>query len=498
LTRFSVGAWGSGRRFLPREAPHRHGVRGKIFALSSRADSSTITGIAAPRAGEAPRGPALYVVLDARRPLAAPSRHRLDGLERVQLGRGDARAAVRAGSSLAITLDDARVSRAHARLTRDGDSWFVEDQESKNGTLLGEARLGGRRLLRDGDVLTVGNTLLLFRERAATAEDAVDLVVDGAAAPGLATLIPALADGFADLVRLAPTDAPVCVLGETGTGKELVARACHALSGRSGPFVAVNCAALPGALVEGELFGWKKGAFTGADEERAGLVRTAGGGTLFLDEIGELPPGPQAAILRVLQEREVLPLGARRAEKVDVRVVSASNRDLPRLVETGHFRADLWARLAGFALRLPPLAERREDLGLIVAALLRRLVPDRGARLSLTVESARALLAAPWPLNVRGLENAVRVALARAAGDVLDVRVDDTPGPRAGTPLPAPRPAADGAEASRWDRRRAELVALLDKHAGNVAAVARELGRDRTTVYEWMKRLGVDGERFRR
>src|SRR5262249_11502013 len=152
----------------------------------------------------------------------------------------------------------------------------------------------------------------------------------------------------------------------TGTGKEVIARSVHQLSRRPGPFVPVNCGALPTGLVESELYGHKRGAFSGADRDRVGMVQSANGGTLFLDEGGDLPPGSQASLLRFLQQREVTPLGARKPEPVDVRVISATNQDIPALVEKGKFRADLWARLSGFVTRLPPLRSRREDLGLLL------------------------------------------------------------------------------------------------------------------------------------
>src|SRR5207244_11071980 len=224
------------------------------------------------------------------------------------------------------------------------------------------------------------------------------------AAPGIATIAPAMSSALVPLAAIARTALPAIVLGESGTGKELIARALHALSGRRGPCQAINCAAIAQTLLESELFGCRRGAFSGATEGRPGLFRAADGGTLFLDEIADLPMLAQAALLRVLQESEVLPVGATRPVHVDVRVVAAAQRDLRSLAAAGRFRPDLLARLDAFTVALPPLRERREDLGLLCAALLRRLAPDRCERLRLEPDAARALLHHAWPLNVRELE----------------------------------------------------------------------------------------------
>jgi len=179
------------------------------------------------------------------------------------------------------------------------------------------------------------------------------------------------------------------IRGHSGTGKEVLARAVHELSGRRGRFVAVNCGGLVESLVQSELFGYRRGAFSGATEDRPGVIRTANAGTLFLDEIGDMPSSSQAVLLRVLQEREVKPLGATEPIAVDIRVMSATHCDLEGLIAAGDFRADLYARLSGFEFRLPPLGERREDIGLLTARLLERAVP--GVQLELSPDAARAL-----------------------------------------------------------------------------------------------------------
>jgi transcriptional regulator with GAF, ATPase, and Fis domain len=283
--------------------------------------------------------------------------------------------------------------------------------------------------------------------------------------------------------------------GETGTGKEVAARAVHALSKRAGPFVPVNCGAIPVALVESHLFGHTRGAFSGAVRDEPGFVRAAHGGTLFLDEIGDLPPASQAALLRVLQEGEVIPVGTTRAVPVDLRIVAATHQQLEALVARGAFRADLLARLDGFTFALPPLRERREDTGLLVADLL-RATPD-AERLQLSSEVGRALLQYEWPLNIRELGHCLARACALAKGEHRlelrhlppQVRGALEPSPGADEPL-----GAEGSDA----RLRVQLEGLLAQHEGNVAEVARALGKARMQVHRWCKRFEIDPERYRR
>ena len=281
------------------------------------------------------------------------------------------------------------------------------------------------------------------------------------------------------------------VVGESGTGKELVARAIHALSLRSGPFQAVNCAALPMTLLESELFGARKGAFSGAAEDRPGLVRAADRGTLLLDEVADLAAPAQAALLRFLQESEVLPVGATRPIRVDVRVVAAAQADLRSLVAEGRFRADLFARLDAFTVRLPPLRERREDIGLLVAALLRKLAPERCEELRISPEAALALFRHSWPLNVRELEHSLAVALT--VGRDTTIEADHLPeGIRVGRSELVP-----GGDGDR-DRFREELLALLQRYRGNVAEVARAFGKGRMQIHRWARRYDIDLASFRR
>jgi DNA-binding NtrC family response regulator len=223
----------------------------------------------------------------------------------------------------------------------------------------------------------------------------------------------AMRDVFDRIRRIAPTNSTVVIFGESGTGKELVARAVHDQSPRKdGPFVAVNCASIPEPLIESELFGHEKGAFTGAVGTHAGLVETAEGGTLFLDEIGELPSSAQARLLRVLQDSEVRRVGASKSRKIDVRVLSATHRDLPQRIREGHFREDLYFRLRVLEIRLPPLRERREDLPALAAFLLEKTCKRLGKAVPvLSPEALSAVSTHPWPGNVRELENALERAV---------------------------------------------------------------------------------------
>jgi transcriptional regulator with PAS, ATPase and Fis domain len=438
-----------------------------------------------------PPVPQLIIALDCDRPLAAPSRHVLDGLDEVRFGRGDA-SRVRAGNVLTVRFADPRISSDHGRLVRTPEGWTLEDPSSKNGCLV-NGRATRQHTLADGDVLELGRTLCVYRF-ARVVRGASDLDGDqlDAPAPGLATFVASLEQAFARLARIAATQVPVLILGETGTGKEVVARAVHDLSGRRGPFVPVNSGALPESLLEGELFGAKKGAFSGAIADRPGLVRSADGGTLFLDEIAELRAHSQVAFLRVLQEREVVALGETRAVKVDVRFCAATHRDIDEMVDSGEFRRDLHARLNGHAIELLPLRHRREDLGLLIRALLPS-IPD-GERAKLSTPAARLLFRYDWPGNVRELEKTLTSAVA-LAGD-RPIAPEDLP-ERLRDPRARVEPSATvstGDDASL----RAQLVARLEQHQGNVAAVARAMGKEPMQIRRWVRRFGLDLDSYRR
>jgi two-component system NtrC family response regulator len=292
---------------------------------------------------------------------------------------------------------------------------------------------------------------------------------------------------FAAIRKLARTDAPVLVVGESGTGKELAARAVHRLGERAeGPFVAINCGAIPENLLESELFGHEKGAFTGAHAQRKGRIELAHGGTLFLDEIGELPLALQVKLLRVLQERTLQRVGGRSDIVVDCRLICATNSDLKAATEQGRFRDDLYYRVAVVTLPLPPLRERGEDLFLLARTFLEREAARAKRKLSGFVpEALRALEAYRWPGNVRELENRVRRAVVMADG--REVRPEDLELPDVeGIPT-----AGRGLREARENVERDAIRMALARHAGNVSHAAAELGVSRPTLYGLMEKLGI-------
>jgi DNA-binding NtrC family response regulator len=385
--------------------------------------------------------------------------------------------------------DDSRVSRVHATIHRDpAGRLHIVDENSRNGTLV-NGRRAARAPLADGDVIEVGDSYLIVRAMPPQVRDApVPALVGISATTGAAR---------AAIFEVGPTTATVLLLAESGCGKEVAARALHQTSGRAGPFVAVNCSAIPESLAESQLFGQVSGAFTGATA-RPGLFRAAHGGTLFLDEIGDLPSVIQPKLLRVLEDHAVLPVGGTEAMPVDVRVIAATNQDIGGGTATPRFRGDLYARLAQFEIRLRPLRERREDVLLLVAHAL----GTRAARL--TPRLAAALLLHDWPFNVREVFSVAQQLQIKAAGaDLLDLPlVEDRIGPSA-TPGGLQPPArAESEPTSDEDREpipnRADLEAMLAAHDGVVAAVARTMRRSRKQVYRWISSHGLDVHHYRR
>jgi DNA-binding NtrC family response regulator len=386
------------------------------------------------------------------------------------------------------------MSAAHALVERRGDLWVFSDRGSSNGSRVGGASVT-TATLRDGDVLELASTFFRFRAALPTPFtapgdlDAASLAGLGAA---FGTVHPRLERDLEKLSRVAGSTVPVLLLGETGTGKEVLARAVHDASGRAGPFVAVNCGALPAGLVESLLFGHKKGAFSGATNDALGFVRSANGGTLFLDEIGDLPKAAQATLLRVLQEHEVVPVGEAHAVPATARVVAATHRPLTELVDAGEFRADLLARLAGFTFALPALRDRIDDIGVVLAEILRRIAGDRAPSLTLGAGAARHLLAYEWPSNVRELVQRVEVGLAVAVEDRLEELGERGPSQGKSLPAAAKRPSPES------DALRERIVASLSEHGGNVTHVGHALGTSRTQVQRWLKRFGLDPRAFRK
>ena len=412
-----------------------------------------------------------------------------------------------------LVLDDPSVSRVHARLTFEPgiDAYVLTDCGSSNGVHVGGVRLTSSRAVGVGDVIRLGEAVLVIAVAVALPDDDEDplgLLGDGAAMTGLRRTIR----------RVAPSALPVLVVGATGTGKELVARALHARSGRRGPFVAVNCAALAPTMVENALFGHRKGAYTGAIADQPGAFVAADGGTLFLDEIGDMPIEAQPKLLRALENGEVTAIGASAPATVDVRVVAATHVALGPAIEARRFREDLLARLAGVTLTTPRLAERRED----IAGLWTRLLPAEVRARPVAADVIEALSCHDWPRNVRELRRlAERMAVLHPDGARweladLDVElVEDLDRRRRGE-VAAPAAATDGGRARRGgdadddddDANDASdgdggddgdkvpmakdaLLALLTEHGGRVAEVARRARRNRKQIYRWMDAYGI-------
>ncbi|MFT3837369.1 MAG: sigma 54-interacting transcriptional regulator [Myxococcaceae bacterium] len=370
-----------------------------------------------------------------------------------------------------LMLDDATVSRRHAQLESSPQGLWVKDLGSKNGTFLHGTRVEGFVVRREAS-FTVGTTLL--RVSAVPKAQRPEITSFGEAlgsAPAMRTL-------FATLRRAAPTAANVLLLGETGTGKELLARGVHEHSPRRHrPFVVVDCGALAPTLTESELFGHVKGAFTGAQSDRAGAFAAAQGGTLFLDEVGELSLELQPKLLRALEARSVRRLGEDAPRQVDVRVVAATHRDLEKEVAAGRFREDLYFRLAVVVAKVPALRERRDDLPMLAQSILLRMKrPD--FELSSAV---RALFEAhPWPGNVRELRNVIERAVL---GDAVGA------------------PTAPGGGASKpFKEQKDELIEVFTRDyftrlyqecGGSVAELARRAGIARTYAHEVLKKYGL-------
>jgi len=299
-------------------------------------------------------------------------------------------------------------------------------------------------------------------------------------------------DLLAQARRVAASDASVCIFGQSGTGKELLARAIHRASPRAqAPFVAVNCGAIPEGLLESELFGHKKGSFTGAVSDRRGLFQAAQGGTLFLDEVGDMPLPLQVKLLRALEERKIRPVGSHENFDVDVRVISATHRKLEERIASGEFREDLFYRLNVVKLYIPALAERREDIPLLANHFLTRLAERyRKGHLGLAPEAMQLLVSAPWPGNVRQLLNVIEQAVALAATEVIPeslVRQALDAGDTALTPLDEARRAFE----------RDYLVRILKITGGNVTKAARLAGRNRTEFYRLLERHSLEPGMFK-
>jgi len=378
-----------------------------------------------------------------------------------------------------VHVEDSRVSRRHASLEPRHDGLFLRDGQSSHGTFVNAVRVpDGGVVARFGDVVRVGDTLLLV----------VADVERSAARPrrsegsrlGLAdTLVagPELAAVWDEARRAAGLREPVLVVGETGSGKECVARMLHGERENPGPFVALNVSAVPEALFESELFGFERGAFTGAEAGRAGAFREARDGVLFLDEVGELKLENQVKLLRALDTGQVRPLGSKGDVGVSARVVSATSRDLETACDTGDFRADLYYRLSGLVIRVPPLRERRGDILLIADEVLSQRSPG----LALSTDAAESLALARWEGNVRQLRHVVYQAADRASSE------------QARSVLPEHLASLARVEPDSRALTRDRIEQAFAQCGGIASHAARKLGVSRTTFYKALKRLREEG-----
>jgi DNA-binding NtrC family response regulator len=308
--------------------------------------------------------------------------------------------------------------------------------------------------------------------------------------PGLIALSPAMHDVLDLVERVAPTGATLLIRGESGTGKEVIAKAVHHASTRAArPFVAVNCGAVPETLLESELFGFTRGAFTGAVSGKLGLFEEAHGGTLLLDEIAEMPAALQVKLLRALQSGEIRRLGATQATTIDVRVIAATNRDLTAMIADGGFREDLFYRLNVIEIVLPPLRERREDIPALAEHFMARAVGKLGRDVRLSAEAVERLLCYPWPGNVRELENAIERAAILARGDTVTPE-DLPPHVAAGLTL-GPSPALPR-QTTLAETERDHILQTLERFGRNHSAAAEALGIGRTTLWRKLKEYGIE------
>ncbi|MEO1230826.1 MAG: sigma 54-interacting transcriptional regulator [Myxococcota bacterium] len=387
------------------------------------------------------------------------------------------------GEAADVVVEDAAMSRRHFSVMSDGDRIVLADLGSSNGTFVDGDRVSAPLELAPGTVIAAGGSL--WGLDPVLADEALP-VVDGASAVAVDEVIgtsPLAGRLRASLATVGPLEDNVLLLGPTGAGKEVSARAVHRLSGRSGRFVPVNCAALPPELADSALFGHIKGSFTGADASSDGFFRSAEGGTLFLDELGELPESVQAKLLRTVETKEVWPVGATSGHRLDVRLVGATHRDL-----TGEgFRSDLFARLSDWVLELPSLRHRLGD----PPVLLQHFLTELGRPCPVDREAIEALCVYDWPLNVREVVKlAQRLKVLVPAGEPITLQhLPEAMGRRLGDREgPPPEPATP---------TRAQLEAALGAARGNLTQLARDRGWHRTQLYRWLERHDLDPKDFR-
>lgn len=412
----------------------------------------------------------------------------LDGISKVRFGRvsGAELRDERQDDELDIRIPLGWVSGRHSelRIVRSGVGleFDLYDLDSRNGTHIERQAIPGMARLLPGHVFEVGRSFWMIRE-----VTQVDLAPEhvGALDPS-GTSNPTLCSILRTLMRLASSDVPLLLHGKTGVGKEVTARAVHKLSGRRGAFVATNLAALSDDRIDSILFGHRRGAFPGADEDRPGIFEQADQGTLFFDELGELSPAAQTKLHAALAEGRVMRVGEEQPRKFDVRVICSTLHDVRALVEAGKFRPDLYSRLAGFHASLPPLRRRREDLGVLTKAVYRS---RGGSQVKIATRAFRRILSHSWPFNVRELHQTLATAsiLAGTNGEISRDLLDDILASRRDMPQ-SPESVSE---------LRARLVSELAKTGGDTAEVARALARDQKEIHRWIERFEIETDAYR-
>jgi transcriptional regulator with GAF, ATPase, and Fis domain len=393
-----------------------------------------------------------------------------------------------------LVLGDETVSRVHFEIMRDAKGYLVRDLKSTNGTFLDGAEVK-EAYLRAGSVIAAGSCELKFTPF----EERIEILPSEKEALGeMVGKSSAMREIFGLVERIAPSDATVLIVGETGTGKDLIARSLHQLSPRrAAQFIVVDCGAVAGTLIESELFGHEKGAFTGAVTTRQGAFELASGGTVFLDELGELSLDLQPKLLRVLEQRELRRVGGQKTIKVDLRVIAATRKDLRSEVEKGKFREDLYFRLNVVPITAPPLRDRREDIPLLITAMLARLSPNA---IELTEGTRAALMAHDWPGNVRELRNVIERALA-LGGDpgMLVAPGVSEPATTRGAPHEPGLEFDPGASfrdtKEKWTElfERRYLTWLIRRADGNISKAARDADMDRKYLHKLLRKYGITG-----
>lgn len=396
-------------------------------------------------------------------------------LRDVTIGRDDA---------CSLTIDEESVSRQHAKVRKSsGDTLEITDLGSSNGTFIDGRRVEGSALATTGDILRFGRCLFRVVSTAPLyqgwwSQGSTATVVGG----------PTMGEVRQMIRRFGSMNNPVLITGETGTGKEVVATELHRASGRSGPFVAVNCAAVPDNLFEDQFFGHQRGAFTGADKSEDGFFLAARGGTIFLDEVGELSPQTQSKLLRVLETRQVIPLGATKPEPVTARVVAATNRELGEAVERGDFRSDLYTRLRVLTVPLSPLRERLEDVSLLSHHFLADTETDK-----MSHDTLVALMGYSWPGNTRELKNVLIEASVKAVEEGSGVISRHHLRPEFRESSRASEPASPLSGSARTEA----VLSAMRRFKGNISHVAKDLGLHRAQIYKVLRENDNEPDDFR-